>query len=202
MTCQWMAEFCACRAREHYRTRTAAEDCAARGVSDTVLHWRTRTARNHSRARLPEGVGLLWASQRGKAMRHYCLLCFRTVTRPQWWMLRPTYYTPSICRAPLCYTLPALRPCCAVTTPLRWMIRPTCNTCWLLSSPWGKPPPPLRTTPLLNDPPWRTTPFPFEWSPPEDNPPFEWPPPWTTTPHPRLRKPPPPLLDDPSPSPP
>ena len=85
---------------------------AARGVSDTVSHWRTRTARNHSRARLPEGVGLLWASQRGKAMRHYCLLCFRTVTRPQWWMLRPTYYTPSICRAPLLYTLPALRPCC------------------------------------------------------------------------------------------
>ena len=61
------------------------------------------------------------------------LACFRTVTRPQWWMLRPAYYTPSICRAPLCYTLPPLRPCC-VTTPQRWMIRPTCNTCWLLSS--------------------------------------------------------------------
>ena len=62
-----------------------------------------------------------------------CFASFRTVTRPQWWMLRPAYYTPSICRAPLCYTLPPLRPCC-VTTPQRWMIRPTCNTCWLLSS--------------------------------------------------------------------
>ena len=31
---------------------------------------------------------------------HNCLLCFRAVTTPQWWMLRPTYYIPSICRAP------------------------------------------------------------------------------------------------------
>ena len=38
------------------------------------------------------------------------------VTRPQLWMLRPIYYTPSICRAPLCYTLPALHPCCDSAT--------------------------------------------------------------------------------------
>ena len=70
-----------CRRAVEQRPRIAA----ARGVSDTVSHWRTRTARNHMPAgpgyqrgfvfygqvswdnsMLPEGVGLLWASHRGK----------------------------------------------------------------------------------------------------------------------------------------
>ena len=51
---------------------------------------------------------------------HNCLLCFRAVTTPQWWMLRPTYYIPSVSRAPLYQTLPALLPCCDnATKPLR-----------------------------------------------------------------------------------
>ena len=70
-----------CRRAVEQRPRIAA----ARGVSDTVSHWRTRTARNHMPAgpgyqrgfvfygqvswdnsMLPEGVGLLWTSHRGK----------------------------------------------------------------------------------------------------------------------------------------
>ena len=42
---------------------------AARGVFDTVSHWRTRTGRNHMPAGpgCQRGVGLLWASPRGKS---------------------------------------------------------------------------------------------------------------------------------------
>ena len=42
---------------------------AARGVCDTVSHWRTMTARSHMPAGpgCQRGVGLLWASPRGKS---------------------------------------------------------------------------------------------------------------------------------------
>ena len=53
----------------------AAEDCRCEGCIRPRLTLAHQDARNHSRARLPEGVGLLWASQRGKAMTEVSRYC-------------------------------------------------------------------------------------------------------------------------------
>ena len=82
MTCQLMA--IVLRTHGQRAAEQRPRIAAARGVSDTVSHWHTRTARNHSRARLREGIGLLWARQRGKAMTEVSRYCRWALYPPLW----------------------------------------------------------------------------------------------------------------------